>query len=49
MGLPSSDIGFDGALYGGHVGYNLQFGSAVIGIEGGFSGTTISGSSGCSY
>ena len=47
MGLPSGDIGFDGALYGGHVGYNLQFGSTVVGIEGSFSGATVSGSSGC--
>ncbi len=47
MGIPSSDIGLDGALYGGHLGYNFQFGSTLIGIEGGFSGSSINGSSGC--
>lgn len=47
IGLPSSDISFDGALYGGHLGYNWRFGSTVVGIEGSFSGSSISGSSGC--
>jgi outer membrane immunogenic protein len=47
MGIPSSDIGFDGALYGGHLGYNFQFGSTLIGVEGSFSGSGISGSTGC--
>jgi outer membrane immunogenic protein len=47
MGIPSSDISLDGALYGGHLGYNFQIGSTLIGIEGSFSGSSISGSSGC--
>lgn len=47
MGIPSSDISLDGALYGGHLGYNFQFGSTLIGIEGSFSGSSINGSSGC--
>jgi outer membrane immunogenic protein len=47
MGLPASDISLDGVLYGGHLGYNLQIGSTLIGIEGSFSGSSVNGSSGC--
>jgi len=47
IGIPSSDISLDGALYGGHLGYNLQFGSLMLGLEGGFAGSAIGGSSSC--
>src|SRR4030081_2299865 len=33
-----------GALYGGHAGYNWQFGKVVAGVELDFSGTDIKGS-----
>jgi outer membrane immunogenic protein len=43
--------GFDvnGPIYGGHVGYNYQSGSWVVGIEGTFSGTDIDGDSPCVF
>jgi outer membrane immunogenic protein len=32
-----------GGVFGGHVGYNWQFGSAVVGVEGDFDGADIKG------
>lgn len=32
---------FDGAVYGAHIGYNLQFGNIVLGLEAGINGTDI--------
>jgi len=42
-----TDVDLDGTIYGGQVGYNYQMGSAVIGIEGTFSGASIDGNSSC--
>jgi outer membrane immunogenic protein len=46
-GIISTDFDINGALYGVQVGYNLQFGTTVLGIEGAWSDSTIHGSSGC--
>jgi len=43
----TTDYDLDGALYGGHVGYNHQSGSLVYGIEGTYSGGEIDGSTTC--
>ena len=37
------DVGTDGAVFGGQIGYNWQAGNWVIGVEGDFSGTGMSG------
>jgi outer membrane immunogenic protein len=39
----STDYDMNGGVYGGHVGYNKQFNSLVLGIEGSFSGSEING------
>ena len=39
----ATDYDMNGGLFGGHVGYNYQVGSAVLGIEGSFSGSTAQG------
>lgn len=39
----STDYDMNGGLFGGHIGYNYQVGSAVLGIEGSFSGSTAEG------
>jgi outer membrane immunogenic protein len=42
--LPASyDVGADGAVFGGQLGYNWQAGNWVVGVEGDFSGAGISG------
>jgi len=41
----STDYDMSGAVYGAHVGYNYQTGSAVFGIEASYSGSSISGNS----
>ena len=43
----NTDYSLNGALYGGQVGYNLQSGLAVFGIEASLSGADIQGSTGC--
>lgn len=43
----ATDYELDGALYGGHVGYNYQIGQAVVGIEGTYSGADIEGDTTC--
>jgi outer membrane immunogenic protein len=48
QGIPlKTDYDIDGALYGGHLGYNHQFGRWVLGVEGTYSGSDIDGKSGC--
>ena len=42
-----SDYSINGAIYGLHVGYNLQRGNLVYGVEAGFNGTNMDGSSPC--
>lgn len=42
-GLVTAQYDVSGAVYGGHVGYNFQFDKTVIGVEGSFSGSNISG------
>jgi len=42
-GLLTTDYPLSGALYGGQLGYNWQTGATVFGIEAGFSGADISG------
>jgi outer membrane immunogenic protein len=37
------DLNDNGPLFGGHLGFNWQFGAAVVGVEGDISGTGISG------
>ncbi len=39
----STDYDMNGAFYGGQIGYNYQFGAAVVGIEGSFSGSSAEG------
>ena len=49
-GIPvplSAEYDLDGALIGGHLGYNLQTGSWVWGIEGTFSGGNTDGTAAC--
>lgn len=47
-GIPiKTDYDIDGALYGGHLGYNHQLGNWVLGIEGTYSGSNIDGDSSC--
>jgi outer membrane immunogenic protein len=42
--LPAAyDVGSDGAVFGGQIGYNWQAGNWVFGVEGDFSGTGMSG------
>jgi len=44
--LPQSlDTSLNGAIFGGQLGYNWQFGKWVLGIEGDFDGASINGSS----
>jgi hypothetical protein len=38
--LFATDYDMNGGLFGGHVGYNYQIGSAVFGIEASYSGST---------
>lgn len=45
--LFSTDYSIDGALYGGHVGYNFQAGNLVFGLEGTFDGSSIQGNTAC--
>lgn len=45
----STDYDFDGALYGGHVGYNHQSGNLVLGIEGTYAGGELDGSTTCLF
>ncbi len=49
LGLASISAEYDvsGAVYGAHVGYNQQFGSLVLGIEGSYSAADINGSQTC--
>lgn len=42
-----TEVDLDGAIYGGQIGYNYQMGSAVLGIEGTFSGANIDGNTSC--
>jgi outer membrane immunogenic protein len=46
--LTVGGINSKGALYGGHAGYNWQFGKVVAGVELDFSGTDIKGSTAAS-
>ena len=39
----ATDYDMNGGLFGGHIGYNHQFGSAVLGIEASYSGSTAQG------
>lgn len=48
-GLFDTDFDFDGGIYGGHVGYNIQSGAAVFGIEGTFSGSSVDGNTSCVF
>lgn len=43
----TTDYDLDGALYGGHVGYNIQAGKLVYGIEGTYAGGEIDGNTTC--
>lgn len=43
QGALSTDYDMNGALFGGHIGYNYQSGSAVIGIEASYSGSNAQG------
>ena len=45
--LFSTDFDMNGALYGAHVGYNIQKGNIVFGIEGTFDGSSIQGNTTC--
>lgn len=45
--LLQSDYDVNGAIYGVHAGYNWQRGSLVYGLEAGFNGTNMDGSSAC--
>lgn len=47
--LLRTDFDVNGAIYGGHIGYNYQSGPWVVGIEGTFSGTNIDGDSNCVF
>ena len=51
LGLPANllntDYSLNGGLFGGQVGFNLQTGPAVFGIEGSFSGSTVQGNTTC--
>ncbi len=40
-----ASVNTKGGLFGGHAGYNWQFGSYVVGVEGDFDGADITGSS----
>jgi len=46
-GLTSTDFDLNGALYGLQVGYNLQYGTTVLGIEGSWSHSTVQGNTAC--
>lgn len=48
-GILSSSFDVNGPIYGGHLGYNYQSGSWVVGIEGTFSGTDIDGDASCVF
>lgn len=43
-GISLFDYDVEGAVYGAHIGYNLQRGNIVFGVEAGFNGTELSGS-----
>lgn len=42
-GFFDTDYDMNGGLFGGHIGYNYQVGSAVVGIEGSYSGSNAQG------
>jgi outer membrane immunogenic protein len=46
-GLTTTDFDLSGALYGVQLGYNLQFGTTVLGIEGSWSDTAVRGNTAC--
>ena len=48
-GFPPSNTDYDmnGAMWGGHVGYNFQFNRYVLGVEGTFDGTSLDGDTSC--
>lgn len=43
----TTDYDLDGSLYGGHVGYNHQSGTLVLGIEGTYAGGELDGNTTC--
>jgi outer membrane immunogenic protein len=43
----STDYDMNGAMWGGHVGYNFQFNKYVVGVEGTFDGTNLEGDTSC--
>lgn len=46
-GLLNTDYSLNGALYGAQIGYNLQYGGTVFGIEASWSGADIQGNTAC--
>ena len=44
--LQIADYDINGAIYGGHIGYNFQRGNFVFGLEAGLNGTDMDGSQG---
>jgi outer membrane immunogenic protein len=43
----NTDYDINGAMWGGHVGYNFQFNRYVVGVEGTFDGTNLEGDTTC--
>src|SRR5262249_43344057 len=46
-GVLNTDYSLNGALYGGQIGYNYQYGRTVFGIEVDWSGANIQGNTAC--
>jgi outer membrane immunogenic protein len=45
--ITNTDYDMNGAMWGGHVGYNFQFNRYVLGVEGTFDGTSLEGDTSC--